>query len=309
MANIGVHFHGPALHGVTAALSATGHEVHVAADLTRVESLLQRNAVDAWIVDASAESILDRLLPTGMYVLPADNIPEVSARRLFTGWMDSLLGQLELALLRPPVVASMRSRQQWQAVQGVWLLAGSAGATDAVQQFLNAFDEAPPVAFLYAQHLDPQLHHQLERFTPQNPLFGFALAEGSHVLAAGQVIMITPRHRVTLHDVGRINCSRVSWGTEHTPDINELIIMLSALRHRERGVILFSGMGDDGSEALPTFDASGGVIWAQSPTSAASVSMPEAAINTGLVERMADPAALAAALSARYRAPATAENP
>ena len=47
---------------------------------------IDRNAVDAWIVDASAESILDRLLPTGMYVLPADNIPEVSARRLFTGW-------------------------------------------------------------------------------------------------------------------------------------------------------------------------------------------------------------------------------
>jgi len=308
LAKIGVPFPGPALHGVTAALASAGHDVHVAADPTRVTSMLKRQSVDAWIVDACAESVLDLLLPTGMYVLPADNIPEVSARQLFNRWMDSLLSQLELALLRPPVVATIRGRQQWQAVQGVWLLAGSAGATDAVQQFLNAFVETPPVAFLYAQHLDPESHHQLERYTPQNDRFRFALAEGSHVLSAGQIVMITPRHKVTLHEFGRINSSRESWNTEHTPDINELIIMLSAFRHHDRGVIVFSGMGDDGREALPTFDASGGAIWAQSPGSATSVSMPESAIATGLVERAAAPAALARALMERYRAAATAES-
>lgn len=300
MADIGVHFTGPALHGVTSALARAGHEVHVAADADRVRTMVERRSVDAWVVEAHAESVLNQLLPTGSYVLPADNIPDVSGRQAFSRWMDSLLRQLELALLRPPIVASINSRRRWQEVKAVWLLAGSAGATGAVQQFLNGFTRLPPVAFLYAQHLDPQLHHQLERFTPQNPLFSLAVAQGSHNLEAGQIVMISPRHKVTLHEFGRITSTRDAWNTDHTPDVNELLILLSALRVPERGVIVFSGMGDDGREALPTFDASGGSIWAQSPASAMSAAMPRAAIETGLVKRVGDPASLAAAFVARY---------
>lgn len=300
MAAIGIHFTGPALHGVTAALSRAGHEVHVAADTMRVQSMLDKQLVDAWIVEAHAEAVLGQLLPTGCYVLPADNIPDVSSRQRFNLWMDSVLRQLEIALLRPPVIASISSRQRWQEVQAVWLLAGSAGATDAVQQFLNAFTEQPPVAFLYAQHLDPQLHHQLERFTLGSDLFSLAVSQGSHALEPGSIVMISPRHKVTLHETGRITSNKEAWNTGHTPDINELLILLSALRVARRGVIVFSGMGDDGREALPTFDASGGTIWAQSPGSAISGAMPSAAIATGLVERVGDPAGLAAAFSARY---------
>jgi chemosensory pili system protein ChpB (putative protein-glutamate methylesterase) len=177
-----------------------------------------------------------------------------------------------------------------------------------VQAFLSAFSEPPPVAFIYAQHLEPQLQHQLERFTPQNAAFSFELVEGSHVLAARQVLVVTPRHRITLHNSGRVNCARSPWNTEHTPDINELITLLSTLDHPDRGVILFSGMGDDGCEALPTFDASGGSIWAQSPASAASEGIPRAAIATGLVERVGEPAALAEALAARFSLSETGEK-
>lgn len=302
MADIGVHFTGPALHGVTAALARAGHEVHVAVDAGRVQSMVSRQLVDAWVVEAHAESVLSQLLTTRSYVLPADNIPDVSARQAFSLWVDSLLRQLELALLRPPVVASINSRARWQEVRAVWMLAGSAGATDAVQQFLNAFTEVPPVAFIYAQHLDPQLHHQLERFTPQNDLFSLAVARGSHALEVGQIVMISPQHKVTLHEFGRLTTSSEAWNTDHTPDINELLILMSALRVEDRGVIVFSGMGDDGRVALPTFDASGGTIWAQSPSSATSAAMPLAAIGTGLVQRSGDPASLAAALTARYKA-------
>lgn len=300
MANIGVHFTGPALHGVTSAISGAGHEIYVAADMSRVQSLLDRTAIDAWIVEAHAEDVLSHLLPIGSFVLPADNIPEVSERKAFNTWMGALLTQLEVALLQPPVVASINGRERWQQVQAVWLLAGSAGATEAVQQFLNAFSEPPPVAFIYAQHLDPQLQHQLERFTLQNALFSLAIAQGSHTLEPGRIVMVSPQSRVALHEFGRITSTREAWNAEHTPDINEMLVLLSAFRASQCGVIVFSGMGDDGSAALPTFDASGGRIWAQAPASALSPAMPSAAIATGLVEKSDEPAALAAALEALY---------
>ncbi|MFK7978007.1 MAG: chemotaxis protein CheB [Halioglobus sp.] len=300
MAAIGIHFTGTTVHSVTAALSRAGHDVHVAADKLRVQSMLDREVVDAWIVDASAESVLSQLLLTDSYVLPADNIPNISDGQQFNVWIESVLRQLEMALLRPPVIASIANRRHWQEVQAVWLLAGSAGATAAVAQFLNAFTEQPPVAFLYAQHLDPQLHHQLERFTLSSDLFSLCVSQGSHSLQRGSVVMISPSHTVALHETGRITSNSEPWAADHTPDINELLILLSAMRVARRGVIVFSGMGDDGREALPTFDASGGSIWAQSPDSAMSAAMPSAAIATGLVERIGAPAELAAAFSARY---------
>lgn len=308
MAQIGVHFTGEALHGVTAALSSAGHEVHIAADLSRVESLMARDAVDAWVIEARAEAVLSLLMPADCFVLPADNIPKLNDRKPFTIWVEALLTQLEIALLRPPVVASISGRERWQQVQAVWLLAGSAGATEAIQSFLNAFTTPPPVAFIYAQHLDPGSHHQLERFTPQNTCFTLSVAEGSHALEAGRIIMISPRSKVTVNEFGRLSSTRVPWSAGHTPDINDLLILMSALRVPQRGVIVFSGMGDDGCEALPIFDASEGRIWAQKTSSAISPAMPAAALATGLVEKTGDPAQLASALDALYRLDEKREN-
>ena len=77
-------------------------------------------------------------------------------------------------------------------------------------------------------------------------------------------------------------------------------MILSAAKLPAPGVIIFSGMGNDGAAALPVFAAAGGRVWAQSPASAVCPAMPQAAIDTGLVQQTADPAALASALAALY---------
>lgn len=300
MASIGVHFTGPALHGVTSALARAGHEVHVVSAAARIAPLVARTQVDAWIVEAAAETVLSELMATGDYVLPADNIPPVDDRRVFSRWMDGLLRQLDFSLLQPAAVACAQERERWREVRAIWLLAGSAGATEAVQQFLSAFASPPPVAFLYAQHLSPGQDHQLEQFTLQNTVFDLEIARGSHTLRTGQILMLSPRHKIVMNNFGRLSNGNEGWSGGHTPDFNELLVLLSTLRGIERGAILFSGMGDDGSEALPIFDASGGDVWAQSPGTALSPSLPSAAVATGVVKRVASPVALAGALERRY---------
>ena len=146
------------------------------------------------------------------------------------------------------------------------LLAGSAGATSAVQQFLNVFERPPPVAFIYAQHYDPDKQYQLEQYSLQNGAFSLCVGEGTHTMVPGRVIMIPPRCRVRIEDFGRLSSTRAGWGQGHTPDINELLFIFTAARLPAPAVIFFSGMGDDGSAALRVFSTAGGRIWSQAPS-------------------------------------------
>ena len=111
----------------------------------------------------------------------------------------------------------------------------------------------------------------------------------------GQVLRI--RH---LGWVAVVALAGQPWGAHHAPDISEVIRELARSALTDTGVILFSGMGTDGSEALVEFTAAGGVAWAQDPDDAICGAMPAAAIATGCVSRVATPSALAAALRRRY---------
>lgn len=293
VAKIGLALPGPAQQQLARALYAAGYEVYIAANAAQVPG----ERVDAWIFDARWEEMLEVLLATGQFILPAENPPDPEDLREFANWSDGLVRQIDDALASQ--AAAVRPRDQggnWSQVKAVWLLAGSAGATSAVQQFLNGFSQPPPIAFIYAQHYAPEKQDQLEQYTLQNKAFSLIVGEGVHSLAPGRIVMIPPRCQVSIGDFGRIASTRTDWGSHHTPDINELLYIFTGAGLPCPGVIVFSGMGDDGAAALKVFDAAGGRIWAQSPDSSVCPGMPQAAINTGRVHRTGTPGQLAAAL-------------
>lgn len=295
---VGLALPGFARDVLAAALVRAGFDVQLATDITRVRALVARGAAQAWIFDARVDAMLDALLPSGCFLLPADNIPDEAAPPVVARWVDALLAQLEMAVAVD--AAPLVGRNRWSEVRAVWLLAGSAGATSAVQAFLAAFEQPPPVAFLYAQHLDPAQEALWQQFTLPNTHFTLSMSRGLQALAPAHLVMISPRYKVTLNAFGQLATTRQPWEGQHTPDINELLVILSAARLPAPGVIIFSGMGDDGAAALRMFEAVGGRIWAQAPATAICPAMPQAALDTGLVGRTGDPAQLAQALAALY---------
>lgn len=297
-ARIGLVLSGAARDPLITILSRAGYDIYVASDLSRVQSLVERDLMDAWIFDARSDQVFDLLFETGRFLLPADNPPDPAENLRFSTWGEGLLRQLDAALGEH---GSDNTVDLWSGVESVWLLAGSAGATAAVQQFLNTFSKPPPIAFIYAQHYEPAKQYQLESLTLQNSQFSLYIGEGVHTLTPARIVMIPPRCKVTFGSFGRIASTRSSWGDHHAPDINELLVILTAANLPAPGVIIFSGMGEDGAGALPVFDAAGGRIWAQSPASAICQGMPQAAIDTGLVQKFGDPAELALALERLYR--------
>jgi chemosensory pili system protein ChpB (putative protein-glutamate methylesterase) len=300
-AKIGLALQGAASAPLMKTLSVAGYDVHMAPDLSRVRSLVASEKMDAWVFDVRSEEVFQLLRATGQFLLPADNLPNSADDRIFVDWAQGLLKQLDAAMVDAVKPAPVGNKVQlWSEVEAVWMLAGSAGATTAIQQFLNGFSKPPPVAFIYAQHYAPDKQHQLESFTLQNQQFSLCVGEGVHTLTPGQVIMIPPSCTVTLGSFGHIASTRSAWGGHYTPDINELLILLTASKPPSAGVIIFSGMGDDGADALPVFNAAGGRIWTQTPASAICRGMPQAAIDTGLVHRTGTPQQLSSALERLY---------
>lgn len=184
--------------------------------------------------------------------------------------------------------------------RGTWLLAGSAGATAAVQAFLDAFRQAPPVAFLYAQHYDPTRQQQLRQLTAANPGFSMSLLEDTQHLAPGRVVIVPPAWQLAFTREDEVRVRKAPWRGGHTPDFNSLFLAFMHAPVPDKGVILFSGMGDDGCRALPALAAAGINVWAQDPATATCPGLPRAALACGVVQDCGSPRALALALRDRY---------
>lgn len=280
--------------------SGAGYQVLVECSHGFTLQRLAEAEVDAWVFDARRESLYDILKHAGQIILPADNSPSSPQANDFQAWSKGLLRQLDSALGSRRTVLSAEQDHVWEGIRGVWVLAGSAGATGAVQEFLNGFEQPPPVAFIYAQHYSLDEQEQLQQLTLENNLFTLETGQDQHQLAAGKVVMLSPNSSISITRSGQVSLTRSPWGSGLTPNISEVLNILATAATLSSGAIIFSGMGDDGAAALPGLHASGARIWVQSPASAVCDSMPRAALATGLVHRSGSPAQLAEALAHLY---------
>src|SRR5690606_12965885 len=84
------------------------------------------------------------------------------------------------------------------------------------------------------------------------------------------------------------------WQAPYRPNIDEVAEQVSGYYGGRAGIIVFSGMGDDGGRGSALISAGGGQVWVQSPASCAAVAMPEAVLRRvtpsqqGAVEDLAE---------------------
>ena len=272
------------------ALQACGYEVEIAPTPALISVLVREGHCGVWVFDDSVGDGMSALSDSGAGLLPVDTLPDRTDTEALDRWSTGIATK----------VAQMTAASPDTNCRAIWLLAGSAGAPPAVQAFLNALVSPPPVAFVYAQHFDVDQEKQLAELAPENPAFEMSLLEDRAELVTGSITIISPACRFSLNSRSAIARTGQAWGEGHAPDINQAIEELSGCGIAETGVIIFSGMGSDGSRALADYTAAGGVVWAQNPDDAICGAMPAAAVATGCVSRIAAPSALAAALLRRY---------
>ncbi|MBV1932213.1 MAG: chemotaxis protein CheB [Porticoccaceae bacterium] len=170
----------------------------------------------------------------------------------------------------------------------VWLLAASTGGLQAVAQFLSQARQRPGFGFVYAQHIEVEHQEQLVKLVRRHSPWGAQIGGVGDYLAEGYVTIISPGERVSVGAGGRIISSDQNWSGRYRPSIDDLSGELAANYRQCSGMIVFTGMGDDGVMGSKTIKAGGGSVWVQAPGTCAAPALPEAVRVSGSYDYCAD---------------------
>lgn len=173
-------------------------------------------------------------------------------------------------------------------------IGASAGGLDAFKQLLKAIPEDSGMAYVLVQHLDPShesiLPEILQRVT-NIPVHEIT----EDIFLAPDHIYIIPENKVLTSTDGILLLAPRKKKTLNLP-IDVFFTSLAEV-HKEYAVgIILSGTGKDGTQGLKAIKEYGGICIAQSMETAAYKSMPESAINAGVVDFILSPEKIPAQL-------------
>jgi two-component system CheB/CheR fusion protein len=194
----------------------------------------------------------------------------------------------------PAAIETPPSRPQF--VVGV---GASAGGLEALQHLFEKTELTGAFAYAVIQHLSPDFESVMgELLAPHTPL-KVVRAQHGMKLQADHVYLMPPRHEMAVRD-GQIQL------TERDPAKGLFLpidVFFRSLAEdfgpRAVGIVL-SGTGSDGSRGVRAIHEAGGLIIAQDDT-AKFDGMPRSAVDTGTVDLVLPPEAMADALG-RYQA-------
>ncbi|TWI58413.1 chemosensory pili system protein ChpB (putative protein-glutamate methylesterase) [Pseudomonas duriflava] len=307
-------------------LAGNGYQVVFNSDPARLSTeMLRACNTDLWLVDlAESEDsdLLDDLLEnTSTPVLFGEGqAPEFNSE-LFPRWERRLVTKLKhlvgdtteavgpslqalLADTSRPERLSVpeglaKASLQGEPAKEVWLLAASMGGPDAVKAFLDVLPGSLPIGFLYAQHIDANFEATLPMAVGRHSQWQVQVAQPGDHLRCGEVIVVPTQHELGFEQDARIRITDRRWPEPYTPSIDQMMLNLAQHFGSRCGVIVFSGMGSDGSASAAYMRRRGGSIWTQNAASCSCASMPESIREAGLSTFTADPRGLAEALVAR----------
>jgi chemosensory pili system protein ChpB (putative protein-glutamate methylesterase) len=266
--------------------------------------------VDAWVVDVSepdeAESncakkiamiaLLDELLEqTRVPVIVNDAGELTQGSPEHNDWIRRMLERLER-------LSGDINLQSGGGASEVWVLAASTGGPAAVKDFLKQLPPGLKIAFIYVQHIDSGQAETLVKMMNNAGHYTVRIARQGSVLSDGTITIVTADRSVKIHENGTLVVTKHPWAGFYSPSIDQVGANIARVYRQHSGIIVFSGMGDDGAASCRLIKQQGGKVWVQTPSQSTIASMPDAAIATGTVSFIGSPPELADAL-ARLKMP------
>lgn len=286
-------------------LGEFGYRVVFASEPERLDcAQLAAVSTDAWLLELAEESELaDWLLghsPVPV-LLGTGEIPDRHSED-YPRWKRRLYSKLIPLLGSPPrgqepelsVVSPGQSGKP--AARSVWVLAASLGGPAAVKSFLDALPADLPVAFIYAQHIDPGFEYKLPQILGRHNDWRFFNCEEGSQLHEGEVMIAPISRAIEFGPGGEVRLTDKPWPGAYQPAIEVLLDEVVKSFSPGCGAIIFSGMGEDGVAACGRMHGQGMQVWTQSADSAACATMPQAVQLAGFSTRQGSPEELAMAM-------------
>ncbi|MBQ0799009.1 MAG: chemotaxis protein CheB [Porticoccaceae bacterium] len=198
----------------------------------------------------------------------------------YEAWKRALRDKINRASYRMP------DNHRFARARRLWVLAASTGGLKAVEEFLSLIDPAPGrgVGLLYAQHIEGAHVDQLEKMVTRSSNWGAQMADTGRFVLEGSVSIVRPDHKIRITPERKFQTLKAPWGGSYRPSIDYVAEMVARKYGAAAGLIVFTGMGDDGVLGSQHIRENGGQVWAQQPKTCMVSAMPDAVINAGTVD-------------------------
>lgn len=304
------------------AAKALGYEVVVNTQPAKLDVTrwVGQGLVDCWLVDLDDQErwadLMDLMLEqAGVPLIFGDGTAPAKTSEEYPRWERRLFQTLIKSVGRPVVKVTIKALDtvvverprtsppvpnefrnpalQSGKARRVWVLGASAGGPAAVKAFLDMLPREVPAAFVLAQHIDPKMLEALAISLVRHNGFKVRIGRSGDPLRHGEVIVAPCEGEIAFDEEARVVVTGRPWEGPYAPSIDQVMNNVSQRFGPDAGVILFSGMGNDGSIAGPQVVARGGVVWAQTAETCAVSSQPDSARDTGCVSYSGSPENLA----------------
>lgn len=302
-------------HVLSDTLRRLGFQVALNTSPQRVDEHQLTNAeIDVWLVTLCDDDAFDEGLETLLngdtpVLIGMDQAPQKTCTS-FLRWEKKLLTKLRDLTHSPPPAAPVseaivekvvgrdiplpnefREYSRTEPIQ-IWVLGASLGGPEAVKEFLDALPDGLPVAFVYAQHIDPRFEQALCQAVGRHSAYRLKNIENGASLNIGDVLISPVANTFDIAVGDHLVTNSEAWEGPYGPSIDGVIDKVARYAGSRFGCILFSGMGSDGAESI-TSVPQGLPLWVQRPDTCGNASMPESAIGTGRITYIGDPYQLA----------------
>jgi len=175
-------------------------------------------------------------------------------------------------------------------------IGASAGGLDALKEFFGAMPADSGMAFVVVQHLDPAHESRMAEILSRSTAMKVVQAEDGMPIEPNTVYT-NPAGRTLSVRQGRLALSGSTKGGHVETAIDHFLNSLAEDQGPAAVCIILSGSsGLDGPQGVRAVRAAGGMCMAQEPGTAQFPAMPQAAIDTGLVDYVLQPSDMPAAL-------------
>ncbi|QEG38371.1 chemotaxis protein CheB [Roseimaritima ulvae] len=174
-------------------------------------------------------------------------------------------------------------------------MGASAGGLEAFQELLAALGDAPNLAIVFVQHLDPTSPSLLAELLAKSTNMEVVELSKRCRLQANTVYVCPPQKQLKLQR-GWVRPSATK-GARRATGVIDYFFHSIAEDQGQRGVgVILSGSGSDGTLGLKAISDCGGLTFAQHPATANSDAMPRSAATTGVADHVMTPGEIAAEL-------------
>lgn len=266
----------------------------------QLKSSLESTQVDIWLIDSDYDKqVADAIAASNSsaVLVGFNQAPYLNEVQSYAKWQRQLKRKLSQLLEMPMLIdkpAYDSSTEPWRYVV---LLGASMGGSNAIKTFLDHLSPSLPICILLAHHISHGMVETLPRILNRHNEWRFQVITTTQRLQAGQCLIVPVNQKITCDSTGRVILEEQNWAGEYKPAIGQVLKNASDVYGSDLISIIFSGMGNDGSQYLDIIQDNQSQLWAQDPKLSTAPSQPQAIVDSGYCDFIGSPEALAKKLT------------